>query len=150
MGDDPRLAAPAVPPAAWVPAAGLLLLLGATLGTALDAIHTVTRTTEYARPISSAAWAFAWWTPPLFAGAGLAIGIGRPVADRLLARRGPLPSAGAVALAMGIFVLAYALSGTLPGGNVARAVALGACFAAAYATGSVSVGALARRLVARP
>ncbi len=117
----------------WPAAAATLFLLGATLGTALDAIHTVTRTTEYARPIWSAAWAFAWWTPPLFAGAGLAVGLARPLAERALGSRDPAPARGLVVAAMLVFAVAYALSGTLPGGNPARAAALAVCFGAAFA-----------------
>jgi hypothetical protein len=108
----------------WLLAAILLLALGATLGSALDAIHTHTGTTEYPAPV----WMkMAWWTPLLFGVAGVAVGLPRAA----LERGAPPPTRGAVAGGMALFVLAYALSGTLPG-NVARAVVLFIIFAASW------------------
>lgn len=110
-------------PLRWGAAALLLLALGATLGSALDAIHTHTGTTEYPAPV----WLkMAWWTPLLFGAAGVAVGLPRAA----LAKE-PAPTTGAVAGSMALFVLCYALSGTLPG-NVARAAVLFIIFAASW------------------
>ena len=113
----------------WLRASAVLALAGATLGFLLDAIHTHTGTTAYTRPVFFEA---AWWVPPLFAFAGLAIGLARPLWERLLRRPSPAPAASTVALAMGGFILAYALSGVLPGEWPLRALALGALFLASY------------------
>jgi hypothetical protein len=76
----------------------VLVALGATLGTALDAIHTHFGATSYTHPILFRA---AWWTPPLFAGA-YASGIARPLLDR-----DPAPSGFKVGLGMALFIGAY-------------------------------------------
>ena len=94
----------------WLRAGATLALTGTTLGTALDAIHVHTGTTAYPHPTLAGQ---AWWVPPLFAGAGVVIGLGRPVAERLLGRVAPAPSWRTVVEAMGVFVLAYAVSGVV-------------------------------------
>jgi hypothetical protein len=86
----------------WVRAGLTLAALGATLGVALDAIHSHFGATAYAAPV---VWRTAWWVPPLFAGA-FTIGLLRPLLDRLLPT-GPLPGARAVIAAFGLFVAAY-------------------------------------------
>lgn len=113
-------------PGRWGGAVVRLALLGATVGVALDAIHTHTGTTAYTTP-----WVLrmAWWVPPLFAGAGVAIGLGRPIATRLLGDAPVAPPAGRVALAMALFVVAYALSGVLPLANADVALVLVGVFA---------------------
>jgi hypothetical protein len=89
-----------------------LALLGATLGTALDALHVLSDTTRYTEPILFGVQA--WWTPPIFAGAAVAIGMGR-----LLAGGDARPLA---APAMAIFVCAYVVSAVLDG--LARPIVL--------------------------
>jgi hypothetical protein len=83
-----------------------LFLLGATLGSALDAIHTHFGGTAYTRPIL---WKMAWWTPLLF-GSAFVIGLLRPLWERAhrapRARAAP-PTWTAAAMAMGLFVAAY-------------------------------------------
>ena len=113
----------------WLTAAAILALAGATIGTGLDAIHVHTGTTAYAQPVL---FGQAWWVPPLFAGAALAIGLGRPLVERVLGVHGPTPTASATAGGMGLFVLAYAASGLVGGGPALRSVLLAAMFAAAW------------------
>jgi hypothetical protein len=119
-------------PAGWVRAAGLLALAGATLGTALDAVHVHTATTVYARPDVLGQ---PWWVPPLFAAAAIGYGLGRPLCDRLLGQPVSAPPSRRAAAAMGLFVVAYVLSGTAPGGALARSLVLAGVFAAAWLVG---------------
>lgn len=114
----------------WVRAGLLMAALGATLGPVLDGIHTHTGTTMYPQP-----WALkmAWWVPLLFAGAGIAAGLGPIQVERTIGARRPRPSGAAVAGSMALFVLAYALSGVVPGGNVVRAVVLATLFVISWA-----------------
>jgi hypothetical protein len=98
----------------WVPAATCLAFLGATLGVFLDWIHVASGTTSYARPVM---FGLAWWAPFLFAGAAVAMGLARPVAERLTDRMHDymtmeLTVGGAVA-GLGFFVLAYLASSFL-------------------------------------
>jgi uncharacterized membrane protein len=79
----------------------ILAAIGGTFGVLLDALHSHFGATSYTNPIFAKT---AWWVPLLFAAAYIA-GISRPVFDR-----GPLMSAKKVALGMGLFVLAYALT----------------------------------------
>lgn len=97
--------------ARWGKAVAVLALLGATVGTALDAVHVHTGTTQYTHPDF---FGLAWWVPPEFALAGVAIGLARPIWERLLLRPAPSRSRRSVAFGMAMFVLAYALSGLLP------------------------------------
>lgn len=82
-----------------------LAAIGATLGTALDALHVLSDTTRYAEPILFGIQA--WWTPPLFAGAAVALGAGR-----ILAAGDDPPR---TAPAMAVFVCAYVASAALDG-----------------------------------
>jgi hypothetical protein len=107
----------------------MLAFTGATLGTALDAIHVHTGTTAYPSP---ALLGQAWWVPPLFAGAGVVIGLGRPVAERLLGRVAPAPAWGTVVAGMSLFIVAYAASGILDGWPWLCAMLLGALFLAGW------------------
>lgn len=124
----------------WLRAAIVLGVLGATVGVSLDAIHThfgtgthpqtgVPATTWYPDP-----WIFrmAWWVPPLFASAAIAIGLGRPLWERILDRRTPPPPVAAVAASMGLFMLAYLLSGVLPFSWSTRALVLAVIAAATW------------------
>jgi hypothetical protein len=58
-----------------------LFLLGATLGTALDAFHVYSYVEQYARP---AFFGVAWWVPLLFGSAAVAIGYSHPLVDPLI------------------------------------------------------------------
>ena len=84
----------------------VLAALGATLGSALDAIHTHFGATAYSRPVI---WAMAWWVPPLFAGA-FSVGLVRPLLGRTTGRRLGPPRTATVLLAFVLFVAAYWVS----------------------------------------
>ncbi|HYT37395.1 MAG TPA: hypothetical protein VEL49_09470 [Ktedonobacteraceae bacterium] len=58
-----------------------LLLLGATLGTALDAFHVYSHVEQYTKP---AFFWVAWWVPLLFGSAAVAIGYSHPLIDPLI------------------------------------------------------------------
>ena len=90
----------------WDRAALVLAALGATVGAALDGIHTHFGATAYTAPVL---WRMAWWTPLLFAAASC-VGLLRPVLDRVLGRPVPAPSLRASLLAFGLFVAAYWLT----------------------------------------
>src|SRR5262249_960300 len=90
----------------WARGAAALALLGATLGAALDGLHTHFGKTAYTHPV---VWRMAWWVPLLFAGA-FSLGLARPLLERLLGAAGPMPSRGGVAAAFGAFVVAYVVS----------------------------------------
>src|SRR5262245_7944320 len=89
----------------------VLAAIGATVGTGLDLVHVLTRTTAYVYP---AFWGLAWWVPFNFAAAALAIGLTHPPLDDFLGRSAPRPRNGA-AIVAGIVALAaiWALSGLL-------------------------------------
>lgn len=91
----------------WTRAALVLAAAGATVGTALDALHVYGGTTAYAHP---ALGAQAWWVPPLFAAAAVAFGLARPFAERIAATPSDAPSGRAVAAGMVLFVCAYLVS----------------------------------------
>lgn len=102
----------------------MLLLVGATVGPVLDALHTSSGATRYATPqfLESV-----WWCPPLFAAAAVSIGLGRLLTERLL--RVPLedPGLGKASLSMGCFVVGYAASGFLPASQTVKATLLLGC-----------------------
>jgi hypothetical protein len=58
-----------------------LFLLGATLGTALDAFHVYSHVERYTRPVL---FGLAWWVPLLFGAAAVAIGYSHPLVDPLI------------------------------------------------------------------
>jgi hypothetical protein len=113
----------------WLSAAATLALAGATIGTGLDSIHVHTATTAYAQPVL---FGQAWWVPPLFASAALAIGLGRPLVERVLGAHAPVPTAAATAGGMAVFVLAYAASGLVSGPPGPRSTLLAAMFVFAW------------------
>ena len=61
-----------------------LFLLGASLGTALDAFHVLSHVERYASP---ALLGVAWWVPLLFGSAAVAIACSHPLLDPLLHHR---------------------------------------------------------------
>lgn len=107
MSPLPRAAAsPPVPGRSVLP----LFLLGATLGSALDAIHTHFGATAYPRPI---AFGMAWWTPLLF-GSAFAIGALRPLWDvGFPAPTAPRPRPVQLGVTWAAFISAY-FSSVLP------------------------------------
>jgi len=105
-------------------AAVILVGLGATLGSALDAIHSHFGAISYTSPVLAKA---AWWVPLLFAGA-YGTGIGRP----LLAPEEPPIPAWKVALGMGLFIAAYWLT-VVPWPWLVRCALLSAIFLTGWA-----------------
>ena len=95
----------------WAGAAIRLALLGSTLGVALDWMHVATATTAYAEPVL---FGLAWWVPLLFAAAAVAMGLARPLAERLTDLMTTGPTARGAATGLALFVLAYLASGLLP------------------------------------
>jgi hypothetical protein len=81
----------------------VLAALGATVGSALDAIHTHFGATAYSHPV---VWGMAWWVPLVFGGA-FTIGLARPLFDR---GAGAPPSRAAALLAFAFFTIGYWVS----------------------------------------
>ena len=89
----------------------LLLLLGATLGTALDHLHVWGGVLAYATP----SWfAQAIWVPPLFAGAALGLAEGYGHTATLLQTRPHPHSLARLLLTFGLFACGYALTAIAP------------------------------------
>jgi hypothetical protein len=112
--------------------AAILAGLGATVGSALDALHTYSGTTTYPKPI---ALKMAWWTPAIFGFAGLSTGLAFPLAEKVLGRSitsevTPLRAA----LGFAGFAGLYALSGFLPASNFTKTCVIGAGVVALGAT----------------
>ena len=63
-----------------------LFLLGAILGTMLDALYVYTGVERYSMPVL---FGVAWWVPLLFGAAAVAIGYSHPLVDPLLQHRRP-------------------------------------------------------------
>jgi len=61
-----------------------LFVLGATVGTGLDAFHVYSKVERYAMPVFLGV---AWWVPLLFGGAAVAIGYSHAMVDPLLGQR---------------------------------------------------------------
>lgn len=94
--------------------AAIHALAGAVGGTAGDLCHVLSGTEGY--PASMArvpGLPLPWWVPPLFAGAGLAIGMGIPWADRFFAPRAR-PSGASVGWGLALLLSTWAASGFLP------------------------------------
>ena len=105
--------------------------LGATVGSALDAIHTHSGTTVYATEIGLK---MAWWTPPLFGLAGLGTGIGYPLLELRTKQRLVVATWSAALSAFALFVGLYFVSGYLPASNPIKLAVLtiGACVLYAF------------------
>lgn len=113
----------------WLKAFAVLAALGATVGAALDGTHVRTGTLSYPTPDFLR---MEWWVPLLFAGAGVAIGLARPLWERLLDRRTPRPSLAITAFGMSLFMGSYVLSGLLPFAWSTTAMVLAMLFAIAW------------------
>lgn len=90
----------------WARGFFALLLLGATLGAALDGIHTHFGATRYANPVILR---MAWWVPLLFGGA-FCIGLLAPLLERRSKTPRARPSLAVTVLAVSLFVVAYFVS----------------------------------------
>lgn len=99
--------------------AATLFAIGATVGSALDALHTHSGATVYPRPVFLKA---AWWTPGIFGVAGLSTGLAYAVTERLVGKPitrdgiGPAHAAAGFAAFTGL----YALTGFLPASNATK------------------------------
>jgi hypothetical protein len=110
---------------------GFLFVFGAVVGSALDALHTHSGTTYYANE-----WWFEMsaWTPLLFGGAGVLVGLSYPVAERLTGLRpGRRLSWTEACTGFVLFTLLYAASGYLPASNLVKLVVLSAGAAILFA-----------------
>jgi hypothetical protein len=94
-----------------------LFALGAVAGSALDALHTHSGATSYPAPI---ALRMAWWTPLLFGGAVLSLGVAYVAGLASLGARRPVARGPVLALACAVFVALYAASGFLPASNATK------------------------------
>ena len=111
--------------------AAYLFGIGATVGSALDALHTHGGATTYPRPVFLK---MAWWTPAIFGAAGVSTGLAYPIVERMLGRsitRDVTPEQAAVGFAA--FAGLYAVTGFLPVSNAAKLAIVG--------TGAVALGA---------
>src|SRR5258708_28243045 len=91
-------------------AAFWLLLLGATLGTALDALEVYSGVERYPRPIL---FGVAWWVPLLFGAAAVAIGYSHPLVDPLISRTRPYRRLSSSIGELTWLVLAYLISASI-------------------------------------
>jgi hypothetical protein len=108
--------------------AALLFLFGATVGSALDGIHTWSHTTEYPSPIFLK---MAWWTPPVFGMAALATGIAYPLVEKITRRDVATARTRREAMtAFAAFVILYFTSGYLRAENPVKlaVLAIGALY----------------------
>ena len=123
-----------------------LFLAGAIFGPLLDGIHVYTGTLAYENPDVGV---LAWWTPPLFGAAMLAITRGLLATDSLLRRPSRAQSWREVAIGLAIFIGVYFLSGFWNVGNVAKtATFAGAALAAWYGLDKTWQGLVEMALVA--
>ena len=102
--------------------AAALFAFGAVAGSLLDALHTHSGTTVYAR-----VWFFEMsaWTPLIFALAGLTVGLSYPMAERLTGRRPGRALTWAEAwIGFALFGGLYAVSAYLPASNEVKLVLL--------------------------
>ncbi len=105
----------------WARATFVLALLGGTLGVMLDAWHVHTGTTRYAAP-----WALgiATWTIPLFASAGVLVGVVPVAVEHAMHVEIARTTTTRIAFATALFVVAYLLTGMLRGATCAVVLAL--------------------------
>ncbi len=93
-----------------------LFLLGATLGTALDAFHVYSYVEQYTRP---SFFGVAWWVPFLFGSAAVAIGYSHPLVDPLVHNIRPPRRISTSIAELGWLVLAYLVAAS-PLGSIAK------------------------------
>jgi Insulin-induced protein (INSIG) len=98
-----------ISPGAW--AIFWLFLLGATLGTVLDALEVYSGIERYPRPML---FGVAWWVPLLFGVAAVAIGYSHPLVDPLISRTRPYRRLSSSIGELTWLVLAYLISARPP------------------------------------
>jgi hypothetical protein len=87
-----------------------LFLLGATLGTMLDALHVYAGVERY--PMATF-FGVAWWVPLLFGAAAATIGYSHPLVDLLLGHRRPKRSLVSSLGELTWLILVYLLAGSI-------------------------------------
>lgn len=92
-----------------------LFLSGTILGTGLDAIDVYSHVERYSRPIL---FGLAWWVPPLFGVAAVAIGYSHPLVDPLIGNIRP-----ARRLSISVGELAWLLLAQLVGASMLDSIA---------------------------
>ena len=111
-------------------AALAVFAFGAVAGSLLDALHTHSGTTGYAR-----VWFFQMsaWTPLIFGLAGLSVGLSYPVTERITGKNpGKALSWGQAWTGFAVFAGLYAVSAYLPASNPVKLVLLVAGAAALF------------------
>lgn len=109
-----------------------LLSIGATVGSALDALHTHSGATTYPKPVFLK---MAWWTPGIFGFAGLSTGLAYAVTERATGK--PVArdvSLGEAAAGFAAFAGLYAITGFLPASNATKLAIVAAGAAGLCAT----------------
>jgi hypothetical protein len=100
-----------------------LFSIGATVGSALDALHTHSGVTTYPRPIFMK---MAWWTPGIFGFAGLSTGLAYPVVERMTGKSITRDVTAADAAAgFAAFTGLYAITGFLPASSAVKLAIVG-------------------------
>jgi len=92
-------------------------------------MHVATRTTAYVRPVL---FGLAWWVPLLFGAAAAAMGLARPLAERMTGRVTAPPTPRDATTGLALFVLAYLASGLLPLPPLLVAAFIGGAFLYAW------------------
>jgi hypothetical protein len=119
---------------------GRLFVFGAVFGSFFDGFHTFGGATAYASPV---ALRMAWWTPPLFGGAFVLLGL-----VYAAARRDGDPAARNALAGFAAFGALYFSSGFLPASNAVKLAVLLAGAAGLFAFVDRSRAALVTALAA--
>ncbi len=98
-------------------------------------MHVATRTTAYTAPVLLG---LAWWAPLLFGAAAVAMGLARPLAERMTGRMTTQPTSRRAASGLLLFALAYVVSSVLPLAPPLVAAIIGVLFLCAWGIGDGS------------
>ena len=100
----------------------ILFIIGAVLGSLCDGLHTHSETLVYANP-----WLLkmAWWTPLLFGGAVVAIGLAPFKTRQWFRNNSGILSWKKMMILILFFVTIYVASGFLPANNFQKLILLG-------------------------
>ncbi|CAG9466520.1 unnamed protein product [Pedinophyceae sp. YPF-701] len=85
----------------------------AVLGPYCDSQHSSHDILHYVEPTILAPIETCWWVPPLFAVAGVILGVGHPLLDKTLGAGERAPGWPVVVLGIALFVVQYWISGAL-------------------------------------
>jgi hypothetical protein len=98
-------------------------------------MHVATGTTAYRAPV---AFGLAWWVPFLFGAAAVAMGLARPLAERITGWTTAPPTGGRAVYGLVLFVLGYVASSVLPLPPPLVAGIIGILFVCAWGIGDGS------------